>query len=152
MCLALSDLHEHKFRHCFQDTLNPLCEYGKDIESTMYFSLHCTNFLIPRETFQKIRNIDASILSQTETQLTQLLLYDNQNYHSSIKRLIISTIEYLISTEWFKCSLFVKKPGFKTRFSWWLLYLCNFIFFFFSGMLINTVPDDCPMYIGFNLF
>ena len=99
LCLALIDLHEHKFRHCFQDTLNPLCEYGKDIESTIYFFLHCTNFLIPRETFQKIRNIDASILSQTETQLTQLLLYDNQNYHSSIKRLIISTIEYLISTE-----------------------------------------------------
>ena len=25
------------------------------------------------------------------------------------------------------------------------------IFFFCSGMLINTVPDDCLMYIGFNL-
>ena len=24
--LGLSPLHEHKFRHCFQDTLNPLCE------------------------------------------------------------------------------------------------------------------------------
>ena len=75
--LGFSHLHEHKFRHCFQDTLNPLCEFGKDIESTMHFFLHCTNFLIPR-----------------------------QNHHSSLKRLIIiSTIEYLISTERFKCSL-----------------------------------------------
>ena len=24
--LSLSPIHEHKFRHCFQDTLNPLCE------------------------------------------------------------------------------------------------------------------------------
>ena len=106
--LGLSHLHEHKFRHCFQDTLNPLCECSKDIESTMHFFLHCTNFLIPRQTlFQKIRNIDDSILSQSETQLTQTLLYGNQNYHSSINRLIIiSTIEYLISTERFKCLLF----------------------------------------------
>ena len=106
--LDLSPLHEHKFRHCFQDTLNPLCECAKDIESTMHFVLHCTNFLIPRQTlFQKIRNIDNNILSQCETQLTQTLLYGNQNYHPSINRLIInSTIEYIISTERFKCSLF----------------------------------------------
>ena len=106
--LGLSHLHEHKFRHCFQDTLNPLCECGKDIESTMYFFLHCTNFLIPRQTlFRKIRNIEDSILSQSETQLTQTLLYGNQNYHASINRpIIISTIEYLISIERFKRLLF----------------------------------------------
>ena len=28
----------------------------------------------------------------------------------------------------------------------------QFYFFFSSGMLINTVPDDCLMYIGFHLF
>ena len=106
--LGLSPLHEHKFRHCFQDTLNPLCECPKDIESTMHFFLHCTNFLIPRQTlFQKILNIDNNILSQSETQQTQTLLYGNQNYHPSINRLIInSTIEYIISTKRFKCSLF----------------------------------------------
>ena len=101
-------LHEHKLSHWFQDTLNPLCECGKDIELTMHFSLHCTNFLILRQTlFQKIRNVDDSILSQSATQLTYTLLSDNQNYHYSINRLIIiSTIEDLTSTERFKCSLF----------------------------------------------
>ena len=34
LLLGLSHLHEHKFKHYFQDTLNPLCECGKDIEST----------------------------------------------------------------------------------------------------------------------
>ena len=106
--LGLSHLHGHKFRHCLQDYLNFLCECGKDIESTIHFFLHGTNFLIPRQPpFQKIRNIGDSILSQSETQLTQTLLYGNQNYHSSINRLIIiSTIEYVISTERFKCLLF----------------------------------------------
>ena len=74
----------------------------------MHFFLYCTNFLIARQApFQKIRNIDDSILSQSETQLTQTLLYGNQNYHSSVNKLIIiSTTEYLISTERFKYSLF----------------------------------------------
>ena len=133
---GLSHLHEHKFRYYFQDALNPLCECGKDIEPTMYYFLHSTNFLIPRQTvFQKIRNIDDSILSQSESQPTQTLLYDNENYYSSINRLIIiSTIEYLISTERFKCSLFwlkfffVKKVGSKTRFSWGY-YICVILFF-----------------------
>ena len=59
--LGHSHLHEYKFRDCFQDTLKPLCECGKDIESTMHFFLHCTNFLISRQTlFQKIRNTDDS--------------------------------------------------------------------------------------------
>ena len=76
--LGLSHLHEHKFRHCFQDTLNLLCECSKDIESAIHFFLHCTNFLIPRQALlQKIRNIDDSISSQSETQLTQTLLYGN---------------------------------------------------------------------------
>ena len=42
--LCLSYLHEHKFRRCFHETLNHLCECGKDVESTMHFFLHCTNF------------------------------------------------------------------------------------------------------------
>ena len=64
--LGLSHLHEHKFRHCFQDTLNPLCECGKDIESTMHFFLHCTNLIL----FPKIRNIDDRILSQRQSKLS----------------------------------------------------------------------------------
>ena len=47
--IGLSYLHEHKFRHCFQDTLNFLCECGKDIETTIHFFLHCSNFLSPRQ-------------------------------------------------------------------------------------------------------
>ena len=87
--LGLSHLHEHKFRHCIQNTLNPLCKCGKYIESTIHLFLHCTNFLIPRQTlFQKIGNTDENILSQSETQLTQTLLYGNQDYHSNINRII----------------------------------------------------------------
>ena len=87
--LGLSHLHEHNFRHFFQNTFNPYCKCGKYIESTMHLFIHCINFLIPRQTlFQKIGNIDENILSQTETQLTQTLLHGNQDYHSSINMII----------------------------------------------------------------
>ena len=69
--LGLRHLHEHKFKHCFQDTVNPLSKCGKDIESTMHFFPHCTNLVIPRKTlFQKIMNIDDSILSQKQSKLS----------------------------------------------------------------------------------
>ena len=35
--LGLSHLRDHKFRYCFQDTLNPLCDCGNDTETTTHF-------------------------------------------------------------------------------------------------------------------
>ena len=39
--LGLSDLRERKFKHGFQDTLNPVCNCGNDVESAIHFFLHC---------------------------------------------------------------------------------------------------------------
>ena len=46
LILGLIHLREHKFKHSFQDLLNPLCNCGQDIDSTTYFSLHCLSFLM----------------------------------------------------------------------------------------------------------
>ena len=35
----LSHLRDQKFRHCFQDTLNSLCDCGNDTETTTHSSL-----------------------------------------------------------------------------------------------------------------
>ena len=43
--LNLSHLREHKSRHNFQDTLNPICSCGKNIETTTQYLLHCSNYL-----------------------------------------------------------------------------------------------------------
>ena len=42
--VCLSHLREHKFKHNFQDCLNPICSCGLDIESTSYFLLHFPAF------------------------------------------------------------------------------------------------------------
>ena len=36
--LGLSHLREHKFKHSFQYTLNPICNCGNDVEFVIYFS------------------------------------------------------------------------------------------------------------------
>ena len=48
--LGLSNLREHKFKHGFQDTLNPLCSCGNDVVCTEHFLLHCPQFANKRRT------------------------------------------------------------------------------------------------------
>ena len=106
--LGLSHLRDHKVRHCFQDTLNPLCDCGNDTEITTHFLLRCPSFHTPRETLLKnIRNINEQILSHGEGQLIQTFLYDNPNFNFTVNRLILNAkIEYPISTERFKFPIF----------------------------------------------
>ena len=37
LCLGLSYLREHKFKHSFQNTLNPFCSCGLDVETNTHF-------------------------------------------------------------------------------------------------------------------
>ena len=48
--LGLSHLRGRKFWHYFQDTLNPLCNFGNDTETATHFFLHCPSFHTPRQT------------------------------------------------------------------------------------------------------
>ena len=49
--LGLSHLREHKFQHNLQESINPLCNCGHDIESTTHYLLHCPLFVNERSTF-----------------------------------------------------------------------------------------------------
>ena len=39
--LNFSHLNEHKFRHGFKDTVDPMCKFGLETETTLYFLLRC---------------------------------------------------------------------------------------------------------------
>ena len=43
--LGFSHLNEHRFRHNFQDCINPLCSCSLDIEDTSHYLLHCHHFV-----------------------------------------------------------------------------------------------------------
>ena len=99
--LGLSRLHEHKFKHSFQDTLNLLCSYGKAVETTFHFVLSCPNYSDERLTLlSKIRNINPNILENTNSQITHFFLYGDKNFTASINCVILSsTIEYILATK-----------------------------------------------------
>ena len=43
--LGLSHFREHKFKHSFQDSLNPFCSCRKDeVETSSHFLLYCSNY------------------------------------------------------------------------------------------------------------
>ena len=78
--VGVSHLKEHKFRHNFEDTINPLCSCGNFVESTAHFFLHCTHFSNERLThITKIKDIDKRIFEENNFLITQILLSGDEN-------------------------------------------------------------------------
>ena len=100
----MSHLREHKFKHNFQDCLNPICSCGLDIESTSHFLLHCPTFNDERYTLlSTLNNIDCTLLELTKSSLSQTLLYGNTLFDKEKNtRILNATTEYILSTERFK--------------------------------------------------
>ena len=75
--IGFSHLKEHKFKHNFQDSVDPLCSCGNDIESTVHFFLHCPNFTTQRQTLlDKLKSFNASIM--TGIQLSERSYFEDQ--------------------------------------------------------------------------
>ena len=76
---GLSHLHDHKLRHCFQDTLDPLCYCGIGTEIITQFFLHCLIFHTPRQNLFNNRNIIKKISSHGKYQLIEMFVYGTPN-------------------------------------------------------------------------
>ena len=101
--LGLSHLCEHKFKNNFQDTLNPLCTCGCDVENTCHFLLHCPNFLTERNTLlNKITNIDSNLLNQADATITKTLLFGNSKYSNEINfQILNASIDFILTSKRF---------------------------------------------------
>ena len=105
--LGLSHLRYHKFRHNFQDCINPISVCGLEIETTTHSPLHCLLFQSARQSLlTTIKKIDESILKKHDELITKTFLYGDSRFDlSGNKSIISSTIEFIISTERFSNSL-----------------------------------------------
>ena len=103
LCVGSSYLHEHKFRHNFQNSLNSICNCGNAIESTKHYLLHCLNFKNERQTvLQNVRIVNPNLLSINEDVLTHLLLYGDVSLTDNTNTFLLnSVIEYITSAERF---------------------------------------------------
>ena len=105
--LGLSHLRYHKFRHNFQDCINPICDCDLEIETTTYFLLRCSLFQSARQSLlMNIKKIDENILKKHDELITETLLYGDDRFDLSCNKSIISSIiEFIVSTERFSNSL-----------------------------------------------
>ena len=69
--LGLSHLREHKFKHSFQDCLNPLCFCSIEIQTSTHYLLHC-----PTYTNKRMTLLNQSTLSDSSNTLILNLAID----------------------------------------------------------------------------
>ena len=88
--IGFSHLKEHEFKQNFQDSVDPLCSCGNDIESTVHFFLHCPNFTTQRQTLlNKLKSINASIMTENENSAVTTLLFGRPNFNYSANKVLL---------------------------------------------------------------
>ena len=105
--VGLSPLREHRFRHNFLDTSDPICLANDGIETTTHFMLLCHEYAIHRTALlDRVTSIcashgvDCNMLNDSE--LLTLLLYGNDCFsETSNMNILFATIFYINSTNRF---------------------------------------------------
>ena len=101
----MKQIREHKFRHNFQDTINPFCLCKtNDIETNEHFLLHCPNYSTQRFIlFDNLRANYIAFLPLNSSSVVQLFLYgcdDNHNITTN-KIILLNVIEFIIQSKRF---------------------------------------------------
>ena len=72
--LGSSQLRDHIFKHNFQDTVNPICNCGEDIETLCHYLLQCSLYVNERLALPNlIQGIDNSILELADSYFVEVL-------------------------------------------------------------------------------
>ena len=106
--LDFSHLREHKFRHNFADTLNPLCSRSLETEDTEHYFLRCQNNLSFRTTLMNdLNNINTAIASLNPNDLLRVILYGDKSFNKETSyKILTASIKFIKDTQRFEKSLF----------------------------------------------
>ena len=107
--LGLSHPRYHKFMHNFLDTINPLCSYGSDIETTLHFIIYCPNFVECISTFlSKISEANSELITRNNLALIETLLFgDNSFSQYDNSRVLDATMVFIVTSKRFDDLLLV---------------------------------------------
>lgn len=96
-------LQEHKFKYSFQDSINFLCNYCREVQSTAIVSLDFPFFKKERRTlFSIISSIDKKLLNNNKFVLTQALLFGKASHDvNNMFKILTTTTEFILSTKRF---------------------------------------------------
>ena len=103
LSLNFSHLNEHKFRHGFRDTVDPICKYGLETETTLHFLLRCRLYsTIRTELLDDIYTVTSSLSNYPDEKLLNILLYGSEYFIVKTNQSILkSTIKFWKSSERF---------------------------------------------------
>ena len=95
--VRFSHHREHKFKHNFQDTLNPLCPCSLKAENTNHFFMHCQNISYQQNVlFDDLNLINSEILKISENETVQVLLFGGKSFSKDMNfRIITSSVRFI---------------------------------------------------------
>ena len=90
--LGLSHLNEHRFKHNFNDCINPLCTCSLDIESTVHYFLHCNYYNSARiSLLNDLNSVDRTLFNLSNLSLVNVLLYGGPQFDDFQNIFILNT-------------------------------------------------------------
>ena len=93
MTLEFSHLKEHKFRHGFADTINPMCACGADVETTEHFLLCCHFYSTQRlELFDNLERLNSDFRNLNHKDQVSFMLYGSETNTSENLTKILSKL------------------------------------------------------------
>ena len=99
--LNFSHLNEHKFKHGFRDTVDPMYKCGLELEITLHFLLRCRLYsTIRTELLNYISTVASSFTNYPDKKLLNILFHGSEFFSVKANQSILkSTIKFLESSE-----------------------------------------------------
>ena len=95
--LQFNHLNEHKFRHGFSDTINPMCACGTEIETTEHFLLRCQFYSTQRlELFEKLEKVEPNFLNLNAKNQVLILLYGSRTISENLNQEILKNVIFYL--------------------------------------------------------
>ena len=107
--VGFSHLCEHKFRHGFLDTVDPICSYCMNtVENTKHYLLHYSNFANQRTVLlDDLRNLAINHGPLDSSTLPWMLLFGNPKFSCNVSSGIIhAVIKFIESINRFSGSIY----------------------------------------------
>ena len=106
--LEFIHLNKHRFRHNFEECVNPLCSCRLKTEDTEHDLLHCHHFTPPRiNLMNSVNSVLYNFESLSDIDKKEFLLYGDPRLGNNKNRIIVeATLNYIKVSERFSGSLF----------------------------------------------
>ena len=79
LLLGFSHLNDYRFRHSFQECMNPICSCSLEKEYTSHYLLHCHHFTLPFiDLMNSVKFICNNFQSMTDNKKIILTLYGDK--------------------------------------------------------------------------